>query len=211
MASPFKTSCSTILMSVAIAASVSIMGGFQIEGVIVLADAETIRTQAQDEYVGDTIERQLADANIVLLNKADLVSDEHIDTLKNWLATMSPEAEVITAQQAKVPNEVVMQGFDQPAIAANNAPHAPAFQSRVIPFPTEVDAEEIARRLADPSLSLVRAKGFVPTSQGMRAIQIVGRRWAVTDAPEGVQPGVVVIAQSVEQGLDHIEALFNTT
>ena len=59
----------------AIAASISLLQGFQIDGVVVLADAETIRQQAEDTYVGDTIERQLHDADLVVLSKADLVDE----------------------------------------------------------------------------------------------------------------------------------------
>ena len=192
----------------AIAASVSIMGGFQVEGIVVLADSETIRTQAQDDYVGDTIERQLADANIVLLNKADLVAPDQIDDLKTWLMTMAPQAEVITAQQAKVPNAVVMQGYEVPTLDPTSRPHVPAFESRAIACAAMVDADVIAQRLADPKLALIRAKGFVATSDGMRALQIVGRRWTVSDAPPGAQPGVVVIAQKGTGGLAHIDAVF---
>ena len=59
----------------AIAASVSINGNFEIAGIITVVDSELILEQASNEYIGDTIERQLGDSDIVLLNKCDLVDE----------------------------------------------------------------------------------------------------------------------------------------
>jgi len=180
----------------AIAATVSILDGFAIDGIVVLADAETIRKQADDPYIGDTIERQLAEANLVLLNKADLVGGDALNGVTSWLKGMAPQAAIVTASHGQVPNAVVMQGFAQaPALPAAH-PHTPPFQSRALAVEGIYDAEVVARRLAEPATGLVRAKGFVPTHDGLRAIQVVGRRWSVSDAPKGARPGVVVIAQA---------------
>ena len=48
--------------------------GFRLplEGVIVLADAEQIRAQAANRYVGDVVRRQLRQADLIVLNKVDL-------------------------------------------------------------------------------------------------------------------------------------------
>ncbi|UWR22024.1 GTP-binding protein [Sulfitobacter sp. S190] len=188
---------SGVAMPGAIAASVSIMDGLAVDGIVVLADAETIRTQVSDAYIGDTIERQLSDADLVLLNKCDLVAQDGVGALQNWLGEKAPNATVVKAHHAKVPNPVVLQrheSHDGEALTDFH-PHADAFQSRIIGFDTDCDVEAVARFLAAPEQNLVRAKGFVPTPEGMRAIHTVGRRWAVSDAPAGATPGVVIIAQ----------------
>jgi G3E family GTPase len=194
----------------AIAASVTLIDGFAMDGVIVLADAETVQTQARDTYVGDTIERQLHDANIVLLNKADLVAPAQLAEVTTWLGGMAPDASVIHARHAVVPNAVVMQPYTARAQKGGGIPHphAPAFESRVIHAAPNCDAEAVAQALADPALALVRAKGFVSTVDGLKAIQVVGRRWAVSDAPKGASPGIVVIAQKKDAGLDRLSHVF---
>jgi len=175
----------------AIAATVGLMDGFVMEGVVVLADAETIRTRADDPYMGDTITRQLADAQLVLL------------TVTDWLGTQAPEAAVIEAQHARVPGAVVMQSFGDtaPPVDTAAAPHAPAFESAVLAMEQMCDATRVAQRLADPDIGLIRAKGFVQTQDGMRAVQVVGKRWRVTAAPEGAKPGVVIITRKTEKGI----------
>ncbi len=187
----------------AIASSVSILEDFDIEGIVILADSETIRDQARNSYIGDTIERQLLDADLVLLNKCDLVDQEQLKNLKTWLKTSAPNATIVKASHAKIPSSVVLQDYDRQDLGSGTDLHAHAdvYESRVIQFDKICDAESVAETLADPVLNLVRAKGFVPTHEGMRAIQTVGRRWTVSQAPSGAQSGVVIITEKQNSSL----------
>ena len=56
----------------AIAQSVTLIIRYTIDGIIVVADSETIRNQGQDRYLAGTIKHQLDAADIILLNKVDL-------------------------------------------------------------------------------------------------------------------------------------------
>ena len=57
-----------------------------------------------------------------------------------------------------------------------------------------VDADVLAVALADETAGLVRAKGFVTRSDGRKAlIQVVGRRFEVTDASDDKADGVVCL------------------
>jgi G3E family GTPase len=201
---------SGVAMPGAIASSLSIMDGLHVEGTVVLADAETIREQADNDYIGDTIERQLIDADLVLVNKCDLVEREHLRDLQRWLDVKARNATVIRVHNANVPKSVVLQQFERTGvpIKAEIHPHADAFESRILTFDKECDAQAVAQRLADPDLGLIRAKGFVPTTDGMRAIHVVGRRWAVTEAPLGASSGVVVIADTQGSKISTLADLF---
>ena len=57
----------------AVVQATALLPNVAIDGVIVLADAETVGARARDRYMGDTILRQLADADLIVLNKTDLV------------------------------------------------------------------------------------------------------------------------------------------
>lgn len=201
---------SGVAMPGAIAATVSIMDGLHIDGIVVLADGETIRGQARNDYIGDTIDRQLSDADLVLLNKCDLVDLAQLEDLKSWMGDKAPNATVVKAHHAKVPNDIVLKHYDQRrlSIVKEFHPHADGFESRIIPFGRDCDAEAIAQKLADPDLNLIRAKGFVHTSAGMRAIHTVGRRWTVSEAPVGATSGVVVIAEKQDSCLSSLTSFF---
>ena len=56
-----------------VAASLSLLEGYKLDCVAVLADVTTIRRMASDRYLADTIERQFADADFVLAAKVDCV------------------------------------------------------------------------------------------------------------------------------------------
>lgn len=195
----------------AIAASVSINGSFEIAGIITVVDSEIILEQASNEYIGDTIERQLGDSDIVLLNKCDLVDEVHLAYLESWLVEKALYATAVRVTYASLPNSIVLQDYVRDTrkqhISFNS--HTNIFESQVIKFSKEYDANIVAQKLADPEFNLIRSKGFVPTPSGLQAIQTVGRRWSVTDAPPDAKPGVVVIAEKLNSKIHSLIRIFN--
>ncbi len=181
----------------AIAASIGLLADYAVDGVLVLADSETIRTRAEDRYMGDTIERQLSAADIIILNKADLVSEDTADATVKWLAGTAAGARVIPASHAKLPAETILHS----SLGRTRSDHATTahqpdlFETMSITLDGAMDAEGLARRLADPRLGLVRAKGFVTATDGTcMAIQVVGNRWTALPAPTGARSiGIVCI------------------
>lgn len=195
----------------AIAASVSINGNFEIAGIITVVDSEIILEQASNEYIGDTIERQLGDSDIVLLNKCDLVDEVHLAYLESWLVEKALYATAVRVTYASLPNSIVLQDYVRDTRKQNISfnSHTNIFESQVIEFSKEYDANIVAQKLADPEFNLLRSKGFVPTPSGLQAIQTVGRRWSVTDAPPDAKPGVVVIAEKLNSKIHSLIRIFN--
>ena len=180
----------------AIAGSVSLLQGYALDGIVVLTNAETIQDQANDSYVGDTIERQLNDADLVILNKTDLISDVERTRIKTWLSEQNGQAEIVEAQHGSLPSALILQSFaTQDRAKSKRADHKSAgFETRTIKLDVPVNADQLAENLASPDLALVRAKGFVKSGDSKpKAIQVVGRRWAVSDAADTVTLGLVVI------------------
>ena len=195
----------------AIAASVSINGSFEIAGIITVVDSEIILEQASNEYIGDTIERQLGDSDIVLLNKCDLVDEVHLAYLESWLVEKALYATAVRVTYASLPNSIVLQDYVRDTRKQNISfnSHTNIFESQVIEFSKEYDANIVAQKLADPEFNLLRSKGFVPTPSGLQAIQTVGRRWSVTDAPPDAKPGVVVIAEKLNSKIHSLIRIFD--
>jgi len=192
-----------------IASAISILDQFLLAGVLVLANAETVRDQIADTYIGDTITRQLADADLVILNKTDLAPPGEIETICNLLTEFSGGADVLQSKHCKLPIAVVLQNLSErsASTSASTVRHINHFKSQYFEMNSEVDAHQLACELASPKLDLVRAKGFVTTTQGVKTLQIVGRRWAVSDAPDGVSPGLVVIGRKTHFDLTALQEL----
>ena len=165
----------------AIAASISLLPGFRHDGIIVLADAETIRARAGDKYVGDTIMRQLADADIILLTKTDLVAPAALNDTTQWLATQSPAARILPITGGRIAPAILLDRFARltPYETSRHSDHL--FESLTLPIPLPVDASALAQALVTPTLGVVRAKGHVTGPDGQKwLIQIVGQRFEVT-------------------------------
>ncbi len=76
---------SGVAMPGAVAASISFLDGFNLGGVVVLADSERIRAQAADEYLGDTMLRQISDADLIVQTKIDLISSDVVQDVREWI------------------------------------------------------------------------------------------------------------------------------
>ncbi len=201
----------------AIAASVSLIAEYRIDGIVTLTDAETIEAQGRDRFVADTVLRQLSDADLIVLNKIDLVSDSDLAGTRTWLEKTAPEARVIEARHGGVPPAALLGiEADRQTIAAKPGQTAP---SHAVPFATHslavdqpVAVERLAEALTSPALGLVRAKGFVRDVGGkIRTLQTVGRRSDVSNVAPGARrdpgaTGLVVIGLADNLDLPGVHA-----
>ncbi|MBA3479828.1 MAG: GTP-binding protein, partial [Lautropia sp.] len=83
-------------------------GGLVLDAVIVVIDAATVRQRAADRYVGDTVTAQLAQADLIVVNKLDLVAAGFCKDLTAWLQGQAPAARVAHACQGEVPVELIL-------------------------------------------------------------------------------------------------------
>lgn len=180
----------------AIASSLSLLNSCSLDGIVVLADAETIKKRASDKYMSDTILRQLTDADIVLLNKTDLVDAEDLHATREWLSSCSNNASIIDTKHSKAPMSVVLQDYErQSQHVDSGAQHdVGQFHSYKLAMKETVDPRVFADELIIKNPGIVRAKGFVRDMNGdLKTLQIVGKRFAITEAPDDVDCGIVVI------------------
>ena len=178
----------------AIAGSVSLLEGFCTDGIAIVADVETVQSSAGDKYMGDTVLRQIADANIIVLNKTDLVSEAHLWETKQWLGLQNGGARLVESTHSIVPPAVILDSFlVRKSLAALHF-EVSNLEMMTINFEEPVDVEELAKNLADDDLGLIRAKGFVTSLTGEKAlIQVVGRRWNTSLAPNNKLSGIVCL------------------
>ena len=200
----------------AIAASVSLLDGFLIAGVVVVVGADTIRQQADDPYVGDTVCRQLADADLVLLNKSKQLPEARLRDVRAWLSVVTNGAAVVPCDHARVPVPDVLYHAGrsdpgkQPGPVSQPMVHQVDVTSQIVQFRPGCNPEDLARRLAAPETGVIRAKGFVQAAQGLQALQVVERQWSVTDAPPGAEPGVVLISRTAQLDLRSVSDLLES-
>jgi len=199
-----------------VARGVRLAPGIEVDGVVVLADAETVRSRADDRYVGDTVRQQLRDADLLVLNKTDLVSPGALESLREWVRAEAPRARVVESIEADLPPELVLglAGAAAPVqslaraggglfagdpsarrIAGRRLPAADLYDSATLPLSGPTDARALAAALADPALGLLRAKGIVTGLDGTpQLIQCVGARWRVEPAARDAAAAGLIVA-----------------
>ncbi|MFM1991042.1 MAG: hypothetical protein RJA99_3999 [Pseudomonadota bacterium] len=179
---------SGVALPASVARAVRLVPGIEVEGTVVLADAETVRARADDRHVGDMVRQQLAEADLLVLNKLDLVAADARPALRAWLRGAAPRAPVVEAIEADVPTEAVLGLADVPprpfAPIRPASPAATTFESASFGLDGRHDLAALGAALADPALGLVRAKGVLRDAAGGRAVlQAVGARVRTGPAP----------------------------
>ena len=181
-----------------IASTLSLLTDFKIDGVVVLADVETVQQRAKDKFMADTVLRQLSDADVVLLNKTDLVSANKRSKTRDWLKTQAKGAQIIETNNSAISPAIVLQDFDWNAEQVDQITHHQAlFKTCSLPMQDPVDEKLFTESLLNDYPGLIRAKGFIRSMDGeLKTLQMVGRRVEISAAPAGVVEGLVVIQQN---------------
>ena len=158
----------------------------RLDGVVTLADAETLLEQSGDPACSRTLLAQVDAADIVVLNKRDLVSDYRAAALRVWLQARAPGKPVVEAVQAEVPVDVIL-GIESTRehSAPLDAHHAAAFESISVAIEEALDRARLREWLGRLPPGVVRAKGvlWLADDPERRTIyQRVGARWSLTPA-----------------------------
>jgi G3E family GTPase len=190
---------SGVALPASIVQSLSLLPDLAIDGVIVVADAETIEARARDRYMGDTVLAQLTHADIILLNKIDLVSRERFSGISRWLTEIAPRARVVPSRNANIPLDIIIGQHprlpsDQDFTSPSGHHHTADYKTLSLEIDAPRDPETLAASLSSPTAGLLRAKGFVRRFDGtFAALHVVGQRAIIEPAPAWIEgPGRLV-------------------
>ena len=172
------------------------------EVVVVVVDAE--RAAAQPPPKDDTFVEQLDAADLVLLNKRDLVDEEGLARAKALVADMTGNQPVLVSERGRVDPALLFPPDPEGTRQSRRDPAAPGhehdhlherFNTEEIAFPGVVEPAHVLQTVG--AREAIRAKGFVRTSEGIRVLQGVGPRLELTvptrPVPEKLVGTVVII------------------
>jgi G3E family GTPase len=151
----------------------------RLDGIITVVDAEHARNPRLDEQL---VRDQIGAADIILLNKTDLVDAGHLVDLRAWLAAINPRARVLQSVQCRVLASLLLS-LDRSPAPASGLPdvhnHAHAFTAWTYTVDAPLDLHRLLETLKSLPTSIFRAKGiiWVADAPGLRvALHMVGRR-----------------------------------
>ena len=178
--------------------------GYRKDAAVVVADAETVRTRAADEETGHLARAQLRAADLLVLNKIDLVDSEQLEQTRAWLREFTgPSTAIVEASFGAVPIDVVLgvRALEPPEggshqhehglhdHAGHSDHHHPSFESWSWRGEQAIHGAGLVEALTALPAGIVRAKGLLHLSEdpvSRYVLQVVGRRFSVTpDRPWG--------------------------
>ena len=174
--------------------------GFDLDGVVVLLDAETVRRREHHPVVGRTIRRQLAAADVLVLNKIDVVSAAQLDELDDWLARAAPGVPVLHPRDGDVPVSTLVDFSHDKIPAAEPLRHEHDYDTVSVTLQQPVGRAVLERFLGELPAGVMRVKGIVQLveSPDRRTIvhRVATRRTITTEGPwrDGESGRLVVIA-----------------
>ena len=168
----------------------------------VVVNAEQLATAGA---LDETFEDQVSSADLLLLNKIDLVRESVLPALEARLRDIEPEAPILRTRHAEVLPDVLFTPLpgERPRLphVHDHAHSHEGFASEVVAFAAGLGSLEVAARVR--SAGALRAKGFVATAEGLRLVQGVGPRVELIE-PEFAPPpelvGQVVLIRKNARG-----------
>ena len=86
--------------------------GLEPRGTIALADSETIRTRVNDKFVGRLIRDQLVRADLIVLNKMDLLDGHQIGRVRDCIGQIAPGVRCFETSHGRVPPDILFNPTD---------------------------------------------------------------------------------------------------
>ena len=177
------------------------MPGYRRDAVVVVADAETVRERAADESTGHGVCAQLRAADLLVINKTDLVDAAQLDALRAWLRDITgPSTAIVDTAFGAVPTDVLLgaPGALEPRAQRRATPHDHDAHEhpRYATWSWTGDAPLSGAGLVDALHALpdgiVRAKGLLHLREDAAnryLLQLVGRRYSIeAQGPWGEEP-----------------------
>lgn len=188
----------------------------RLDSITCIVDAEAVFSQGDNAALSTLKMRQIGFADMVILNKVDLVTPDHVDVVREWVGHYLNRVRIIEAVQCDVPLEILLAvgrfdpenvlkpGRELPA-SRTGQQHAHHSHGSIFdtwrfesdqPFSLEALREMVRRELP---ASIYRCKGIVFAADAPEtrfALQVVGRRTEITELGtwEGRLPRSQIVA-----------------
>lgn len=136
-----------------------------------------------------TFEDQVTSADLLILNKLDLVPAGEVTAIERRIRAIEPDTPLIRAVHGDVDPDVLFVPRSGERRQPQRTHSHEAFTSEELHIPAGTPCDEVERRIA--ARGALRAKGFVATDVGLRLVQGVGVRIRLEPARDAVAPDLV--------------------
>ena len=146
----------------------------RLDSVVSVIDADMLLRFPE---LGHTTRLQIEGADILLLNKIDLVEPTQIEPLEAKLREINPRAAIVRTKRCRIDPELLFGVGREKKVAPPKHKHQAEFESFTFTS-DKTFSRDCFKRFADSlPASVVRAKGFVRFDDGAQLFNFVAGRW----------------------------------
>src|SRR5262249_31229887 len=146
----------------------------RLDGVVSVVDADMLMRFPE---LGHTTRLQIEGADILLLNKIDLVDPSQIEPVETKLREINSKATIVRTERCRIDPELLFGIGLARKIARPEHQHQLEFESFAFTSDRCFSRNCFERFANDLSASVVRAKGFIRFSEGAQLFNFVAGRW----------------------------------
>jgi G3E family GTPase len=152
----------------------------RLDGVITVVDADAMIRYPQ---LGHTTRMQIEAADIMLLNKGDLVSPEQLGEVRERLAAINAHASILPTQRCQVDPDILFGIAHVRELTPPRHRHQPEVESFSYISEATFRRRSFEQFVAGLSPAVWRAKGFVCFPEGSYLFNFVSGRWELEPFP----------------------------
>jgi len=172
----------------------------RLDGVVSVIDADML---IRFPELGHTTRLQIEGADILLLNKIDLIEPSQFESLETKLRQINPTAAIVRTERCRIDPELLFGIGRERKIAAPEHRHQPEFESFAFTSNKIFSRDSFESFANSLPASVVRAKGFIRFTDGTQLFNFVTGRWEL-EPFESDCTEVVFIGRNVSAEKDAI-------
>ena len=186
-----------------------------VDGCVVLTDTETVIARSADRFVGTTVHRQIAAADLIVMTKVDLVSSAAQEATRAWLRDRTEHAPIVSNEECDVTDLLIAFDHDdrrsQLRSLDSDATAEAGHVALSFACPHPLDRERVAEALKKLGSDVLRCKGwlrFAGAPECIELVQGVGARFefcGVDPSCDDRRPCLVVICRNDGHARQRIE------
>jgi len=146
----------------------------RLDGVVSVIDADML---VRFPELGHTMRLQIEGADILLLNKIDLVEPRQIEPLEAKLRELNPTATIVLTEHCRIDSELLFGIGREKKVAPPEHKHQLEFESFTFTSDKNFSRDCFERFANSLPADVHRAKGFVRFSDGVHLFNFVAGRW----------------------------------
>jgi G3E family GTPase len=146
----------------------------RLDGVVSIIDADML---IRFPELGHTTRLQIEGADILLLNKIDLVEAKQIEPLETKLREINPTAAIVRTERCRIDAELLFGIGREKNIAPPQHEHQPTFESFTFSSDSAFSRDCFERFADTLPANVIRAKGFVRFPDSVQLFNFVAGRW----------------------------------